>query len=84
MLSKCANPACFTPFRSLRAGKLFEIESMIKTESSEAGDRKTVRRVEFFWLCSQCSAELTVINDEDKGVITVPITTPFLVRRAVA
>jgi len=87
MLSKCANPACSTPFRYLRDGKLFEIESKVGPESSAVGERKPVRRVEFFWLCGQCSSELTVVNDKDKGVITVPIAAAapaLFVRRAAA
>ncbi len=85
MLSKCANAACSTPFRYLRDGKLFEVESNRPIQTS-AGIAKPVRRIEFFWLCGQCSAELTVINDDKKGVITVPIPKErqFLVRRASA
>lgn len=85
MLSKCANPACSTPFRYLRDGKLFEVESQGPVQTA-TGVSKPVRRVEFFWLCGQCSAELTVIQDDKKGVITVPIPKerPFLVRRAAA
>ena len=84
MLSKCANPACSRPFRYLREGKLFEIDST-QMEEPVSG-KKPVRRVEFFWLCGDCSAELTVINDQEKGVITVPIpqAATFLVRRAAA
>jgi hypothetical protein len=82
MLSKCANPACSQPFRYLRDGKLFEIETTV--DSSSVGERKPSRRVEFFWLCGQCSAELMVINDEVKGVITIPIRTRYLIRRAAA
>lgn len=85
MLSKCANPDCSTPFRYLRDGKLFEIETNGQMEST-SGAKKPMRRVEFFWLCGGCAAELTVINDHDKGVITVPIlrASKFLVRRAAA
>jgi hypothetical protein len=86
MLSKCANPACSMPFRYLRDGKLFEIETKLSAEEGETGSKKASRRVEFFWLCGDCSAELTLIQDQEKGVIIVPIpqTTPFLVRRAAA
>jgi len=85
MLSKCANPACSTPFRYLRDGKIFEIDSKRESETSVEG-KKPLRRVEFFWLCGECSTEWTVINDREKGVITVPIlqATKFLVRRAAA
>jgi hypothetical protein len=89
MLSKCANPACSTAFRYMREGKLFEIDNKSGQEFSSAGDsnagqRKAIRKVEFFWLCGQCSAELTVVHDEKKGVAIIPLTTPFLVRRAAA
>ena len=85
MLSKCANPACSRSFRYLRDGKLFEIETGGESENSN-DVRKSARRVEFFWLCGECSAQLMVINDHEKGVITVPILkeTKFLVRRAAA
>jgi len=85
MLSKCANPACSTPFRYLRDGKLFEFDSQ---REPEAGNESTVmsRRSEFFWLCGECSTQLTVIRDSRKGVVTVPITreSKFLVRGAAA
>ena len=83
MLSKCANPACSTAFRYLRDGKLFEIDSR---QSADAGEKKQVRRVEFYWLCGACSTELTVVEDQEKGVIIIPIpqAKPFLVRRAAA
>ena len=29
MLSKCANPACITPFHYLRDGKLFQIDTSV-------------------------------------------------------
>ncbi len=83
MLSKCANPACSQPFRYLRDGKLFEIETRVGSDPA-VGERKPGRRVEFFWLCGQCSTELTVINDKDQGVITIPIQTQLAVRRAAA
>ncbi len=84
MLSKCANPACSQPFRYLRDGKLFEIETKVGSESLAVGERKPSRRVEFFWLCGQCATELTVVNDRDQGVITIPIPTRLSVRRAAA
>lgn len=84
MLSKCANPACSQPFRYLRDGKLFEIETNVGPDNSVAGEKKTSRRVEFFWLCGQCSTELMVINDKIQGVITIPIPAHLAVRRAAA
>jgi hypothetical protein len=83
MLSKCANPACSQPFRYLRDGKLFEIETKVGPDPT-VGERKPSRRVEFFWLCGQCSTQLTVVNDKHQGVITIPIRTQLAVRRAAA
>jgi hypothetical protein len=84
MLSKCANPACSTPFRYLRDGKVFEIDSTQQREFQTGA--KSARRVEFFWLCGECSLQLTVVDDHEKGVITVPLprAARFLVRRAAA
>lgn len=84
MLSKCANPACSTPFRYLRDGKLFEIASNGSSGPTIVGERKAVRKVEFFWLCGQCSTELMVVYDQEKGIVTVPLDAPHYVRRAAA
>ena len=61
MVSKCANPECSTPFRSLRTGKLIRVESGPETPVSETeqafGWSKSARRAEFFWLCENCSSK---------------------------
>jgi hypothetical protein len=69
----------------LREGKLFEIESN-RPIQTPGGVSKPVRRIEFFWLCGKCSAEFTVVNDHEKGVMTVPLPREpqYLVRRASA
>ncbi len=84
MLSKCANPACSQPFRYFRDGKLFEIETNTRPDNSTAGERKSVRHVEYFWLCGQCSREFTVTLDRQKGVVTIPIPSRVIARRAAA
>ena len=85
MLSKCANPVCSTPFRYLREGKLFEFRSDREPEAGK-GSKKSPRQVEFFWLCGECSTELTVIRDCQNGIVTVPIAreSKYLVRGAAA
>jgi len=83
MMSKCANPACSQPFRYLRDGKLFEIETT-GSDTSTAGERKPIRRVEFFWLCGQCCTELTLVHDKTQGVITIPLPARPVARRAAA
>jgi hypothetical protein len=52
MLSKCLNPACSTPFRYFRDGRIFNIET------GSSGGR--ARRREFFWLCGTCSTTMKV------------------------
>ena len=74
MLSKCANPQCTAQFRYLHDGKLFRIE--VPSASGNlafANDgKKPSRRIEFFWLCTVCCAEMMLAYEEDVGVITRP------------
>lgn len=55
MLSKCLNPACSTPFRYFRNGKIFNLEM-----PSSSGSQGNDRRREFFWLCGPCSITMRV------------------------
>jgi hypothetical protein len=73
MLTKCANPACNTPFHYLREGKLFRFDSAAVAGPALVTGKKPMRRVEHFWLCGPCSAELTVTYDREHGVITAPL-----------
>ena len=74
MLSKCANPTCSTPLVYLREGKIFMMEQSAKLEVRP--DRpvliKAGNRVEHFWLCGPCSAEMTITYDPHRGVVVVP------------
>jgi hypothetical protein len=56
VLSKCANPACFVPFRYLHEGRIFNIE--IKTDLSIPTLHP---RVEHFWLCENCARVMKVV-----------------------
>ncbi|HMK28122.1 MAG TPA: hypothetical protein VK473_00455 [Terriglobales bacterium] len=75
MLSKCANPACNTTFRYLREGKLFEFDASTLSAAAISGviAAKRKGRVEYFWLCGKCMAEMTVTIDRDRGVVIVPL-----------
>ena len=77
MLYKCANEACNTPFRRLREGKLFQVETdyFAGRGSTAAVERKVRpwRRVEHYWLCDACSPFVTLTFDQSRGVITVPL-----------
>lgn len=77
MLYKCANEACSTPFRKLREGKLFQVEteyfagdgtSPIAVRRSRSG-----HKVEHFWLCDACSPYVTLTVDQKRGVVTMPL-----------
>ena len=77
MLYKCANEACSAPFRRLREGKLFQVETEYFT--GHPGARTSLRRsrsgrrVEHYWLCDACSPYVTLTFDQGRGVVTVPL-----------
>jgi hypothetical protein len=81
VLAKCANPSCSTPLVYLREGKIFMIETGPQSVMSKTNvaaplqlAAKTQNRVEHFWLCGPCSAEMTLIFERQKGVQVVPKT----------
>jgi hypothetical protein len=72
LLYKCANEACSVPFRRLREGKLFQVETeyFAGRASPPTSSRRTcTRRVEHYWLCDACSPYVTLTLD----VVTVPL-----------
>jgi hypothetical protein len=77
MLYKCANESCSVPFRRLREGKLFQVETEYSVghgpASSSAKKARPARRVEHYWLCDACSPFVTLTFDQGRGVITVPL-----------
>jgi len=76
MLSKCANPDCSASFQYLREGKLFQIDSDAADPRNGGpqllNGKRPCRRVEYFWLCSRCAAEMTLAVERGKGVIAIP------------
>ena len=86
MVSKCANPACSTPFHYLREGKVFRIETEVtppltsETVELSKGNKvafliapkKPVRKVEHFWLCGPCAQNMNLIFDRDNGLTVLP------------
>ena len=74
MLSKCANPSCSTPLVYLREGKIFMMEapSMPRVAKPAPQSSKTPSRIEHYWLCGPCSAEMTLAYDRQRGVQIVP------------
>ena len=77
MLYKCANEACNTPFRRLREGKLFQVETEYfpgrGSVSNMQRKARPARRIEHYWLCDACAPFVTLTFDRRLGVITVPL-----------
>jgi hypothetical protein len=71
MLTECSNPSCGAPFRYLKDGRLFRLESDPTLWSSKSN------RVEYFWLCDRCSSEMTLRLREDGTVVTVLLPEPI-------
>jgi len=77
MVSKCANPECSTPFRYFHEGKLFRLETKLGPDRRRALDtaddaKKTMHRLEFFWLCDDCAGKMTLIAEKGVGVSVRP------------
>jgi hypothetical protein len=78
MLSRCANPGCAAPFLYLHQGKLFRMESDASLvsripASADPDGKKPARRMEYFWLCRDCAAELTLVFKKGVGITTKPL-----------
>jgi len=71
MVAKCSNPSCSAPYRYLRDGKLFRLESNPTLPQSKSD------RVEYFWLCPACSSTMTLHLREDGTVVRVPLPEPI-------
>jgi hypothetical protein len=74
MLHKCVNPECAKLFRSMSAGKLFQVESErcdTRTLSPQPPRASRDRpRVEYFWLCDECSVQWTLTFVKGEGMRT--------------
>jgi hypothetical protein len=73
MISKCANPACSACFRYLHEGRLFRFEREAGADTEpllgfDPTPHKHSAGVEFFWLCENCSATLTLTYRKNIGV----------------
>ena len=77
MLSKCANPGCLAKFHYFHEGKLFRWETqtydpLVPGFGTDPTVKKTSRHLEFFWLCQQCAATMTLTYERGVGVKTMP------------
>jgi hypothetical protein len=88
MLSKCTNPECSATFLYLHRGRLFRIETIGREDrrrllEDQAGARKPMRRIEFYWLCEDCAEKMTLTFDKQEGVV-VRAQAATVVERAAA
>ena len=68
MLSKCTNPKCSHLFQYLHEGKLFRLDVTTGRMGAFEDYKEPGSRVEFFWLCDDCAADMTVVFTRAKGV----------------
>jgi hypothetical protein len=87
MLSKCANPECSEAFHYFGQGRLFEVHFEDAERCEKAGRvpfalelKKQDKSVEHFWLCPNCSKQLTVAMDRQNNVFILPRNGPVPVR----
>lgn len=58
MISQCANPGCSARLLYLRSGKVIRLD--LELPRPRAGAPGGARRAQFFWLCAECSARVSV------------------------
>ncbi len=71
MLSKCANPLCSAPFRTLRKGRLVVLhlrQPALKGTLAEAD----VKDFEPFWLCEECCDRFTLLVKPGRECVCIP------------
>jgi hypothetical protein len=71
MLSKCANPRCSATFRYLHEGKLYVIPPTKALAKHKPRHSSGASQLEYAWLCSSCSIDLTIQSDNDFGMRVV-------------
>jgi len=71
MLAKCANPTCSASFRHLQDGRLFRLETDQTLRSPKA------KGAEYFWLCGDCSAGMTLRLAQDGRVMAAGLREAF-------
>jgi hypothetical protein len=69
MVAKCANPSCSASFRYLGEGRLFRLEADPAFSSPGKLNFGDFSKAEYFWLCSRCSASMTLRLRQDGKVV---------------
>jgi len=75
MLSKCSHSSCSASFHHLGEGRLFRLDKDIFPSTACVSAR--VNRGEYYWLCNDCSAAMTLGLSEDGTVISHPLPRPY-------
>jgi hypothetical protein len=77
MLTQCANPLCSKPLHYLREGKVYRVE--IKEEPADASTPflisdtgKKQNRLQHYWLCGECTKNVTLRFDNLGHITVVP------------
>ena len=73
MLSKCANPLCSAPFRTLRKGRLVVLhlrQPVLKGIFAEA--EPDIKDFEPFWLCEECCDRFTLLVKPGRECVCIP------------
>jgi len=88
MLTQCANPLCSKPLHYLRDGKVYRVE--IKEESVHAdapflisSASKKPQRLQHYWLCGDCTKNMTLRFDDHGHITVVPKAIKMAVMSAV-
>jgi hypothetical protein len=76
VLHKCANPECEHPFRRLTEGKLFLVDRRPANAEDAEGRWQGQSRVEYYWLCDQCTPYFTLTDEPGRGILAVPVDNP--------
>jgi hypothetical protein len=73
MVSRCANPSCDARFKYLREGRLFQFPA----PKLSASFLKNASGFGLWWLCSECSKTMTLVEDPVSGAKLVPLPNPI-------
>jgi len=83
MVSKCSNPDCSIPFLYLHSGKLFRFDTPNGPQDQDSP--RSLKRIEFFWLCDACVREFTIVQEPAvggdnavDGAVILPRVKPFV------
>ena len=71
MVSKCANPLCSAPFRTLRKGRLVVLHLRQPVPRGTLAEAD-VKDFGPFWLCEECSDRFTLLVKPGRECVCIP------------